>query len=329
MSRRRRPVPWRSSPPSRAAGDGSWTATPETGRRRRDPRACGPSSGIPPAARPGGLRGGRRRGLPERRHRRLRGGHRHGQEPRLSVAGGVRRRRRRPPRRREHQDQGAAAPAGEDRAPARRRRAASGLAVGAAHGARELPVPQAHRRGGGRRIGDAPRPRPHAGAGLSRGASAARGCRPLRPALPGDAGAAGARRPGARVALVPGDVPRALLPRTQGLPLAAGAQPGRGRPPGLRQPRPAAHRTRDAPRLRGRRDRRGAPPVPRGHGGLQRPRGRAHARPAARRSQRQAPAAASRPASPRRGAAAGSRRGARGGGRRGRLRRRGGGGAGA
>ena len=55
----------------------------------------------------------------------------------------------------EHQDQGAAAAAGPHRAAARRREPAAGLALGAADGPRELPLPAAPRRGRGGRGRDA------------------------------------------------------------------------------------------------------------------------------------------------------------------------------
>ncbi len=167
--------------------------------------------------------------LRPRRHRRLRGRDRHGQEPRLPAAGGVRRRRRRPPHRREHQDQGAAAAAGAHGAAARRRRAAAGMALGAPHGARELPLPATPRRGGRGGGRDAARPRPHAGARLPRGARAARRRGPLGATVPGDPGAPRTRRPGARAALLARHLPRPLLPRAPRLPLAPGAQPARRR----------------------------------------------------------------------------------------------------
>ena len=97
------------------------------------------------------VRGGRRRRLRGRRHRVVRGRHRHGQEPRVPAAGGLRRRGRRPPRPGQHQDQGPPAAAGAHGAAARGGGAAPGLALGAADGPGELPLPAAPRRGGGRR----------------------------------------------------------------------------------------------------------------------------------------------------------------------------------
>ena len=223
--RRRARGRWRCSRSPPAAGAPSSTATRRRSGRTATLRPCRPPPRLPPPRRPGGLRRGRRPHLQARRHRRVRGGHRHGQEPRLPAAGGVRRSRRRPPASSSAPRPRRCSGSWRARAAARRRRAAAGLALGAPHGPRELPLPAAHRRGRGRRGRDAARPGPHPGARLPRGPRAARRRRPLRPALPGHPGPAGARRPRARAALVPRDVPRPLLPRAARLPLAAGAQP--------------------------------------------------------------------------------------------------------
>ena len=84
----------------------------------------------------------------------------------------------------------------------------------------------------------------------------ARRGRPLGASLPRHAGAAGARRPRPRAALLGGHLPGPPLPRAHALPLAAGACARRGRAPRLRQPRPAADRRRHAAAVRGPRHRR-------------------------------------------------------------------------
>ncbi len=120
----------------------------------------------------------------------------------------------------------------------------AGLALGAADGPRELRLPAAAGRGRHRRGGRAARQGQGAGAGLPGRQSATRRGRPLRPPLPRLARARRPGRRGPRPALLAGHLHGTSLPGAPRLSLARGAHQRRGVPPGLRQPRPAAHRAR-------------------------------------------------------------------------------------
>ena len=253
-----------------AQGAGLAPRRGRAGRRGADrarPGRAAPRLSAAPGAGPACRRRGRH--LRDRRCGPLRGRHRHGQEPRVPAAGGLRQRRRRPSHRRQHQDQGPAAPARRARAASRGRRATAGLALGAADGPRELRLPAATGRSRGGRVRVAARCRPLSRARLPRGAGAPRRGRPLGTAVPCLPRAAGAGRSGSRAALLTGHVPRPALPLARRLSLASGPRSRRGGAPRVRQPRPVAHRPRDAAAVRRRGDRRGAPAVRRSHRGVQ------------------------------------------------------------